>query len=112
MLVGHGTVRFNVMGMASRAPDDAELSEMGDLVAEALEEGALGLSTGLVYTPCVYAETEEVRALAAPGTGTRRSPGPPSRARASSRRARSSRGRCATRRTSPPTGSVRTKAGS
>jgi N-acyl-D-amino-acid deacylase len=65
MLVGHGTVRFNVMGMDSRAPDDAELAEMADLVVEALEDGAIGLSTGLIYTPCVYADTDEVQALAA-----------------------------------------------
>jgi len=64
MLVGHGTVRFNVMGMDSRAPDDAELAEMADLVVEALEDGAIGLSTGLIYTPCVYADTDEVQALA------------------------------------------------
>ena len=65
MLVGHGTVRFNVMGMADRAPDDGELAEMRELVVESLEEGAVGFSTGLIYTPCVYAGTEEVQALAA-----------------------------------------------
>ncbi len=65
MLVGHGTVRFNVLGMADRAPSDSELSEMADLVSEALTAGAIGFSTGLVYTPCIYAETTEVRRLAA-----------------------------------------------
>jgi N-acyl-D-amino-acid deacylase len=64
MLVGHGTVRYNAMGMADRAPDEAELAEMTDLVAEALDQGAIGLSTGLVYTPQVNAATEEVRRLA------------------------------------------------
>jgi N-acyl-D-amino-acid deacylase len=64
MLVGHGTVRFNVMGMTDRAPDDDELAAMADLVTEALEAGAVGLSTGLVYTPCIYADTDEVRTLA------------------------------------------------
>jgi N-acyl-D-amino-acid deacylase len=65
LLVGHGTVRFNVLGMADRAPTAEELEEMGDLVTEALEAGALGFSTGLIYTPCTYAGTEEVGALAA-----------------------------------------------
>lgn len=65
MLVGHGTVRYNVMGMAARDPDEAELAEMARLVAEALDDGAIGLSTGLVYSPQVNAGTEEVRRLAA-----------------------------------------------
>jgi N-acyl-D-amino-acid deacylase len=65
LLVGHGTVRFDVLGMADRAPEPDELEEMADLVTEALEEGAVGLSTGLIYTPCTYADTDEVRALAA-----------------------------------------------
>jgi N-acyl-D-amino-acid deacylase len=64
-LVGHGTVRYNVLGMADRAPDDGELEEMADLVTEALEQGALGLSTGLVYAPQVNADTREVTTLAA-----------------------------------------------
>jgi N-acyl-D-amino-acid deacylase len=65
LLVGHGTVRFNVLGMADRAPTDDELAEMADLVTKALADGALGFSTGLIYTPCTYAETAEVGALAA-----------------------------------------------
>jgi N-acyl-D-amino-acid deacylase len=65
LLVGHGTVRFNVLGMADRAPTAEELTEMGDLVSEALSDGALGFSTGLIYTPCTYADTHEVGELAA-----------------------------------------------
>lgn len=65
MLVGHGTVRYNVMGMSDRAPDDDELARMAGLVTEALEEGAVGLSTGLIYPPQVHAETAELRELAA-----------------------------------------------
>ncbi|MEF8860022.1 MAG: amidohydrolase family protein, partial [Halolamina sp.] len=65
LLVGHGTVRFNVLGMADRAPTEDELAEMADLVTEALADGALGFSTGLIYTPCTYAETAEVGTLAA-----------------------------------------------
>ncbi len=65
MLVGHGTVRFNVMGMESRLPDEDELEEMADLVTEALEQGAIGFSTGLIYTPQTNSDTAEVRTLAA-----------------------------------------------
>jgi len=64
-LVGHGTVRFDVLGMSDRAPDGDELDAMGDRVTEALEAGAIGFSTGLVYTPQVNADTDEVRSLAA-----------------------------------------------
>ncbi len=63
-LVGHGTVRFNVLGMEDAEPTDEQLSEMRDLVAEAMDEGAFGLSTALVITPCSYATTEELTALA------------------------------------------------
>jgi N-acyl-D-amino-acid deacylase len=61
--VGHGTVRFEVLGMDSRAPDEADLAEMGDLVTSALDDGACALSTGLIYTPCTYANTDELLAL-------------------------------------------------
>ncbi|RAW46351.1 D-aminoacylase [Halorubrum sp. 48-1-W] len=64
-LVGHGTVRFDVLGMDDRAPTDDELEEMADLVADALEDGAVGFSTGLVYSPQVNASTEETQRLAA-----------------------------------------------
>lgn len=63
-LVGHGTVRFDVLGMDDRKPSDAELTEMADLVTESLDQGAIGFSTGLIYTPCTYADTEEVGRLA------------------------------------------------
>ncbi len=63
-LVGHGTVRYAVLGMDDRAPDEAELERMADLVTEALDDGAVGLSTGLVYSPQINASTAEVRALA------------------------------------------------
>ena len=59
-LVGHGTVRQNVMGYEDRAPTEAELEEMKGLVSGAMEDGAWGLSTGLIYIPSVFAETEEL----------------------------------------------------
>jgi N-acyl-D-amino-acid deacylase len=65
-LVGHGTVRFEVMGMDEREPTEDELSEMQDLVAESLAAGALGLSTGLIYQPQSNATTAELRALCDP----------------------------------------------
>jgi len=62
-LVGHSTVRRLVMGMDDRAPTADELTDMQEAVAEAMDGGALGLSTGLVYVPAAYADTEELVAL-------------------------------------------------
>jgi len=63
-LVGHGTIRQNVMGFEDRAPTPGELEEMKRLTAEAMEAGAWGLSTGLIYPPGCYAKTEEIIELA------------------------------------------------
>ena len=65
MLVGHNTVRAVTMGMEKRAPTQAELVAMGDHVTRALEQGACGFSSGLIYRPGRYSDTEEVAALAA-----------------------------------------------
>lgn len=65
MLVGHGTVRYDVLGMTDRAPSESELEEMEALVDRALSAGAVGFSTGLEYSPHRHADTEEVRRLAA-----------------------------------------------
>ncbi|MEZ4455344.1 MAG: amidohydrolase family protein [Gemmatimonadales bacterium] len=62
--VGHGTIRRRVMGMANRAPGPEELAAMKALVRQGMEQGAVGLSTGLFYTPGTYAATEEVIELA------------------------------------------------
>ena len=64
MLVGHNTVRTLVMGDEKRAPSDLELSDMRQHVSDALEQGACGFSTGLIYRPGRYSDTEEVIALA------------------------------------------------
>lgn len=64
-LVGHGTVRYEVLGMDDVTPTESDLEEMADLVREGLADGAIGLSTGLVYAPQVYSDTEEVSRLAA-----------------------------------------------
>jgi N-acyl-D-aspartate/D-glutamate deacylase len=62
--VGFGAVRQQVMGAANRPPSDAELERMRRLVAGAMCQGALGLSTGLFYAPQSFAKTGEVIALA------------------------------------------------
>lgn len=61
---GHSWTRKQVMGMDDRAPTEAELEEMKALVDQSMREGALGLSTGLLYVPANFAETEEVIELA------------------------------------------------
>ena len=59
-LVGHGNLRLLAMGMEDRQPTTQELEEMKRLLEEAMRQGAFGLSTGLIYPPCVYADTEEL----------------------------------------------------
>lgn len=63
VLVPHGNVRLACLGMDDRPATPAELSAMEALLAESLEAGAIGLSTGLIYPPCCYAPTEELIAL-------------------------------------------------
>jgi N-acyl-D-amino-acid deacylase len=63
-LVGHGTIRAEVLGSERRPPTRAEMARMRSLAAEAVREGAVGLSTGLIYVPGMYAATEEVVAVA------------------------------------------------
>jgi N-acyl-D-amino-acid deacylase len=63
-LVGHGTLRIAAMGFARRAPDGKELARMQRLMADAMEDGAWGLSTGLIYAPGSYAATEEIIEIA------------------------------------------------
>ncbi|MEQ8802756.1 MAG: amidohydrolase family protein, partial [Haliea sp.] len=62
--IGHNAVRREVMGMDNREPDATELQQMQAIVRDAMEFGAAGLSTGLMYLPGSYASTEEVVALA------------------------------------------------
>jgi len=63
-LVGHAAIRIAVMGMEKRDPTETELGEMRRLTTRAMEEGAFGLSTGLIYVPANYARTEEIIELA------------------------------------------------
>lgn len=64
MLVGHNTVRSLVMGESKQAPNDAQMREMQDHVTRALEQGACGFSSGLIYRPGRYSDTDEVTELA------------------------------------------------
>lgn len=59
-LVGHGTIRIAVMGFENRDPTIKELEKMKELVAEAMEAGAIGLSSGLIYPPGAYSKTWEL----------------------------------------------------
>jgi len=63
-LIGHGTLRAEVIGYENRPATDAELRKMHDLLKTALDKGAAGMSSGLWYIPGKYASTEEVCAVA------------------------------------------------
>jgi N-acyl-D-amino-acid deacylase len=63
-LVGHGAVRIAVMSLDDSLPDTDELAQMADHIEEAMQAGAFGMSTGLVYPPGCYASTDEIIALA------------------------------------------------
>ena len=63
-LVGHNDVRKTIMGRAKRDATEAELIQMEKLVEQAMKDGAVGLSTGLIYIPGTYAKTSEVVRLA------------------------------------------------
>ncbi len=62
--IGHNGLREKELGMANRAPTGVELARMKGAVRAAMDEGALGLSTGLMYLPGLYATTDEVVELA------------------------------------------------
>lgn len=64
-LIGHGSVRERGMGgQFIRAPSEPQLAEMKRLVEKAMKDGALGMSTGLIYVPGSFAKTEEIIELA------------------------------------------------
>ena len=63
-LVGHNTVRRLAMGLDNRLATADEQRKMEELVAQAMKDGAVGLSTGLIYLPGMYSNTEEVIGLA------------------------------------------------
>jgi N-acyl-D-amino-acid deacylase len=59
-LVPHGNVRMEAMGLDNRKPSPEELEKMRQIVRREMEAGAFGLSTGLIYMPCAYADTAEL----------------------------------------------------
>lgn len=63
-LVAHGSVRAAVLGLEDRAPTSEEQTKMDGLVEQGMKDGAVGLSTGLIYVPGTYAKTGEVVELA------------------------------------------------
>lgn len=63
-LIAHGSVRAKVMGLDDRAPTPDEQQKMNAMVEQGMKDGAVGLSTGLIYVPGTYAKTEEVVELA------------------------------------------------
>lgn len=62
-LVGHDNLRYAVIGSADRSPTPVELDRMARMLAQALEEGGLGFSSGLFYAPGSYADVAELAAL-------------------------------------------------
>jgi N-acyl-D-amino-acid deacylase len=64
-LVGFGALRLSVLGEADVRADQSALTKMGELLREAMHDGAFGASSGLVYAPSSFADLEELRTLAA-----------------------------------------------
>jgi len=63
-LVGHNDVRRAILGTANRAPSETEMQQMEEIVRQAMKDGAVGFSTGLIYIPGTYSKTDEVVRLA------------------------------------------------
>ena len=63
-LVGHGSIREEVLGLDRKRPTADELGRMSSLAVGAVEEGAFGISTGLVYVPGMFADTDELAMIA------------------------------------------------
>lgn len=62
-LTGHGNIRGSVVGYGDVTPSRSEIEQMSALLCSSLEEGALGMSTGLIYPPGIFSGTEELVAL-------------------------------------------------
>ena len=59
-LAPHGNIRIISMGLDNRKPTENEMELMKKNLAKCIEEGAFGMSTGMIYPPCIYAETNEL----------------------------------------------------
>ena len=69
LLVGHGAIRKKVIGKEDRQPTPEELNEMKQMVAQAMLDGAVGMSSGLTYVPCTYTRTDELVELSKVAAG-------------------------------------------
>jgi len=58
--VGHGTLRIAAMGFSEKVPDAGQMEQMKSLLGSAMDQGALGMSTGLIYAPGIFAKTPEL----------------------------------------------------
>ncbi|MDX2041977.1 MAG: D-aminoacylase [Acidobacteriota bacterium] len=63
-LAPHGPIRISAMGLAKGKPSSAQLKTMRSMVEQAMKDGAFGLSTGLIYPPGMYSESDELEELA------------------------------------------------
>ncbi len=63
-LVPHGPIRISAMGLSKGTPSRANLKSMRTMTEQAMKDGALGLSSGLIYPPGMYSEASELQALA------------------------------------------------
>ncbi|MEL3972063.1 D-aminoacylase [Rossellomorea oryzaecorticis] len=63
VLAPHGNIRMEVMGLSNRPATKEEITQMQEVLRRSLDEGAVGLSTGLIYPPCCFAEMDELEAL-------------------------------------------------
>ena len=59
-LVGHGTIRFAAMGFSDKTPNQSQMEKMKKLLGEAMDQGAIGMSTGLIYAPGIFAQLPEL----------------------------------------------------
>lgn len=64
VLIGHGTLRANIMGLGMEPVRPQELKDMCDLLEQCMQQGAFGMSLGLIYPPSAYGDIEEFTALA------------------------------------------------
>lgn len=58
--VGHGTIRHNILGFSDKLPNEEEMEKMRSILKQAMEDGAIGISTGLIYPPGVFSNTNEL----------------------------------------------------
>ncbi len=68
-LIGHNSIRLAVMGSGDAKPSQAQMADMKKLVADAMQSGMLGYSSGLAYAPSIYADTDELIELAKVAAG-------------------------------------------